>query len=221
MRSPSSPIGRLPDWTRSIRVRYTLLYSTVLFGLAAPWAILLPAALIQAHARRSRGDRFALAYFWAVFLFFTLSSSRRSYYLLPILPAAALLIGRLLATPLAALTPWSRRLAKAGFWSVAVVTLLAAGVFIIPRSMLPAPWDGFPALPEPIAFAAVFWRQKLIGTISGLLKNGGTLGRVVAAALILLVVLPVLAGLFFAGLGLGRTALAWVIRRGYGRSDAA
>jgi signal transduction histidine kinase len=35
VRSPSSPIGRLPDWTRSIRVRYTLLYSAVLFGLAA------------------------------------------------------------------------------------------------------------------------------------------------------------------------------------------
>jgi signal transduction histidine kinase len=35
VRSSSSPIGRLPDWTRSIRVRYTLLYSAVLFGLAA------------------------------------------------------------------------------------------------------------------------------------------------------------------------------------------
>ena len=55
--------------------------------------------------------------------------------------------------------------------------------------------------------------KKLIGTIGGLLENGGTLGRVVAAALILLVVLPLLAGLFFAGLGLGRAALAWVIRR--------
>ena len=28
-------VGRLPEWTRSIRVRYTLLYSAVLFGLAA------------------------------------------------------------------------------------------------------------------------------------------------------------------------------------------
>jgi signal transduction histidine kinase len=35
VRSPDSPIGRLPEWTRSIRVRYTLLYSAVLFGLAA------------------------------------------------------------------------------------------------------------------------------------------------------------------------------------------
>jgi signal transduction histidine kinase len=41
VRSPSSPIGRLPDWTRSIRVRYTLLYSAVLFGLAALVVVLL------------------------------------------------------------------------------------------------------------------------------------------------------------------------------------
>ena len=71
-----------------------------------------------------------------------------------------------------------------------------------------------------IAFAVVFWRQKLIGTIDSLLTNGGMLGRVVAAALILLVVLPLLAGLLFAGLGLGRAALAWLIRRGYGRQPA-
>src|SRR5213078_2243033 len=27
-----------------------------------------------------------------------------------------------------------------------------------------------------ITFAAIFWRQKLVGTISGLLKNGGAIG---------------------------------------------
>jgi signal transduction histidine kinase len=41
VRSPPSPIGRLPDWTRSIRVRYTLLYSAVLFGLAALVVVVL------------------------------------------------------------------------------------------------------------------------------------------------------------------------------------
>ncbi len=34
--SPHGPlIGRLPEWMRSIRIRYTLLYSAVLFGLAS------------------------------------------------------------------------------------------------------------------------------------------------------------------------------------------
>jgi signal transduction histidine kinase len=41
VRSPASPIGRLPEWTRSIRVRYTLLYSAVLFGLAALVVVML------------------------------------------------------------------------------------------------------------------------------------------------------------------------------------
>ena len=66
-----------------------------LFGKA-----LLPAALVHAHFgsnKQRQGRLFALAYFWATFLFFTLSASRRSYYLLPILPAGALLIAQMLA----------------------------------------------------------------------------------------------------------------------------
>jgi 4-amino-4-deoxy-L-arabinose transferase-like glycosyltransferase len=140
------------------------LYAYVLFGLAAPWAVLLPAALVQAHVRRSRGDRFALAYFWAVFLFFTLSSSRRSYYLLPILPAVALLIGRLLATPLDGLTPWARRLTKVGFGVVATAVFLAVGVLVLPRSALPAPWDRLPPVPAPLAFGTL-WVTATVGTV--------------------------------------------------------
>src|SRR5581483_3399814 len=45
------------------------LYGYVVFGLLAPWAVLLPAGLVRAHARLRRGDRFALAYFWATFVF--------------------------------------------------------------------------------------------------------------------------------------------------------
>jgi 4-amino-4-deoxy-L-arabinose transferase-like glycosyltransferase len=74
------------------------LYAYVIFMLAAPWSLLLPAALVHAHAsEKSRGRAFALAYFWGTFIFFTLSASRRSYYLLPILPAVALLIARMLS----------------------------------------------------------------------------------------------------------------------------
>ncbi|HEU5097665.1 MAG TPA: cyclic nucleotide-binding domain-containing protein [Roseiflexaceae bacterium] len=71
-----------------------------------------------------------------------------------------------------------------------------------------------------IAFALQFWNRKLIGTIQDLWSTGATLPRLVAAALIVLVLAPVLAGLLFAGLGLGRAALAWIIRRGYGRQPA-
>jgi 4-amino-4-deoxy-L-arabinose transferase-like glycosyltransferase len=73
------------------------LYGYIIFVLLAPWSVLLPAALGNANPRQS-SDRFALVYFWGTFLFFTLASSRRSYYVLPILPAAALVIARLLTT---------------------------------------------------------------------------------------------------------------------------
>src|SRR6202011_2058808 len=78
------------------------LYVYVIFALMAPWSALLPAALVEAHhlrridAEPARADRFVLVYFWATFIFFTLSGSRRSYYILPILPAAAILVARTL-----------------------------------------------------------------------------------------------------------------------------
>ena len=70
------------------------LYTYAIFELMAPWCLFLPAALIAIHAKpEGRNDRFVLAYFWATFVF-TLSGSRRDYYLLPILPAAAIIVAR-------------------------------------------------------------------------------------------------------------------------------
>jgi 4-amino-4-deoxy-L-arabinose transferase-like glycosyltransferase len=60
-----------------------------------PWLPLLPAGLVFA-LRRRRERSFRLLLWWAVggFLFFSLASaSKRSYYLLPIYPAFALLCG--------------------------------------------------------------------------------------------------------------------------------
>jgi putative peptide zinc metalloprotease protein len=68
-----------------------------------------------------------------------------------------------------------------------------------------------------IAFAVQFWQRQLGGTIQRLWATGVPLQRAIAAALFLLIVVPVLAGLGFVALGIGRAALAWVIRRGYGR----
>src|SRR5260370_27027060 len=92
------------------------LYIYVIFGLMAPWSALLPAALVETHTLRhadaepSRSDRFALVYFWATFIFFTLSPSRRTSYILPILPAAAMLVARTLAYPGDLRSTFARRL---------------------------------------------------------------------------------------------------------------
>jgi 4-amino-4-deoxy-L-arabinose transferase-like glycosyltransferase len=87
-----------------------------------PWSGFLPAALVQGFQKRRNapgGEQAAelavLCTIWvlAVFLFFTLSSTRLPHYIAPLFPAAALLVvgswDRLLADP-------TRPAAKFSFW---------------------------------------------------------------------------------------------------------
>jgi 4-amino-4-deoxy-L-arabinose transferase-like glycosyltransferase len=138
------------------------LYVYVIFGLMAPWSALLPAALVETHSLRraeaepARADRFALVYFWATFIFFTLSGSRRSYYILPILPAAAIVVARTLAYPGELRSMIARRLLTLGY---AIVAFAAIGgiVLLIPAwAILPSPYDALPDLPAKPAFI-VLW----------------------------------------------------------------
>ena len=120
------------------------LYTYVIFGLLAPWSLMLPAALVRAHHTRDRGDRFALAFFWAVFVFFTMSSSRRSYYVLPVLPPAAILVARVVLAEAAGLTTWARRL-RAGGYAVTAAGAVATGLaVVVPPVALGAGWAEFP-----------------------------------------------------------------------------
>lgn len=69
----------------------------LLVGLL-PWTTLVPGALAQAWRRETdrrgfRARRFLLAYAGFVLLFFSASSSKLEAYVLPILPAVALLLG--------------------------------------------------------------------------------------------------------------------------------
>jgi len=139
------------------------LYVYVIFGLMAPWSALLPAALVETHSLRhdgaepARADRFALVYFWATFIFFTLSGSRRSYYILPILPAAAILVARTLAYRGGELRSMiARRLLTAGFVVVAFIAVASIIALIPAWAILPSPYDALPDLPAKPAFI-VFW----------------------------------------------------------------
>ncbi|HNT69458.1 MAG TPA: glycosyltransferase family 39 protein [Syntrophorhabdaceae bacterium] len=75
-------------------------YAYVKHGLVffLPWTLLLIAAVWQMH-----GKGYDPRYRWtiisaaAIFLFFTASGSRRSYYILPLVPALALITGRALS----------------------------------------------------------------------------------------------------------------------------
>jgi 4-amino-4-deoxy-L-arabinose transferase-like glycosyltransferase len=145
------------------------LYTYVIFALMAPWSALLPAALVNAHGRRhpdpddARSDRFTMVFFWATFVFFTLSGSRRSYYLLPILPAAAILIARLLERTFEQMTPATRMLTKIGFGVIAGAAILSAVAFVPPRMVLPEPYSKLPPVPD-LGIFAMFW----IGSIGAI-----------------------------------------------------
>jgi 4-amino-4-deoxy-L-arabinose transferase-like glycosyltransferase len=75
------------------------MYFITIFYFAAPWSFVLPAAIIWSlrGARRHLSQLpEALILFGSIFLFFTLSGSRRPYYLLPILPFVAILVANVL-----------------------------------------------------------------------------------------------------------------------------
>jgi 4-amino-4-deoxy-L-arabinose transferase-like glycosyltransferase len=66
----------------------------------APWVLFLPAAIFLALSRRKSGEReqliFPFLWFAAIFVFFSISTEKRDLYLVPLLPAAALLVGKAL-----------------------------------------------------------------------------------------------------------------------------
>ncbi|HZP45305.1 MAG TPA: glycosyltransferase family 39 protein [Candidatus Binataceae bacterium] len=134
------------------------LYCYVIFILMAPWSAFLPAALIELHAvervdrDRAASTRFVLVFFWAVFLFFTLSGSRRSYYLLPILPAGALLIARLLTAEELRSRAATAALGLGCAIVVAIVTVSALAL-IPPRLFMPRPYNLLPPAPARGIFA--------------------------------------------------------------------
>ena len=165
------------------------LYLYVIFGLAAPWSLLLPAALWQ-HLRKPaesaderRSDRFTTIFFFAIFLFFTAAASRRSYYLLPILPATALLIGRLLTTSADRLLVGSKRWMTAA-WVVLAIVVVPAGAALWPDlRFLPEPWNRLPPLPEP-RWYALAWLVSLaaVGIGFGRLSSGRIAGPLAVIA---------------------------------------
>ena len=136
------------------------LYTYAIFELMAPWCLFLPAALIAIHAKpEGRNDRFVLAYFWATFVFFTLSGSRRDYYLLPILPAAAIIVARFFSAPWKA---WIGRLSwlmNVGFlllvFSVAVLVVISAIGLFVP-AVRPEPFINLPPLVERTLWIGFF-----------------------------------------------------------------
>ncbi len=141
-----------------------------------PWALSLPAALWQAAPRVSgeafQPARFLLAWCVTVFVFFSVSGSKLPSYLLPLFPAAALLVGLQLSRARRGLL-----VAQASFAVLLGVSLaLAAGL----ARAVPAPYRPWLvaafAVLAALALAAAWlaWRERRAASVIALAAAGFT-----------------------------------------------
>jgi 4-amino-4-deoxy-L-arabinose transferase-like glycosyltransferase len=91
-----------------------------------PWFLFLPGAIVYGFSERkdgiSRGFFFLLIWFVVIFLFFSVSRGKRAIYLLPLYPAASLMVGRF----------WDDYLSGSGRFSVREIWItLPVYLFII------------------------------------------------------------------------------------------
>jgi len=90
-------IARYSQGWAKVRPFYYYLYTFPMSFL--PWAIFLPAALVYGRLRETVEKRkeylFLFVWFAVIFLFFSVSKGKRALYLLPLFPAAAILVGKL------------------------------------------------------------------------------------------------------------------------------
>lgn len=108
-------------------------YLPVLLGGFSPWSFFLPLVFINAFRGGWRaineGTFFLILWFSSIFLFFCAASSKGNAYLLPLYPAASLLVGNLWHQLFEAPAPWLR---KGFIYSFLPLVLTFVGGMIYP-----------------------------------------------------------------------------------------
>lgn len=160
-------------WRENIRRFYdpvnhkgpVYLYLGVIFILPFPWSLFLPAALYQSFTQKTSAiigrsnHLFALCYFLSVFIFFSLASSRRSYYLLPILPSVAWLVAGFFFSNREDWNRTTRFLTNLGLSALLICAMVMFVGGTLGTSILPAPWN---LHPPPVHG----WILSFVGTIT-------------------------------------------------------
>ena len=119
-------------------------FVVVLLGFA-PWSIYLPVAIsrlkLPARSHWQKQERayqlslFAVFWFLGIFAFFTIAVTKLPSYVLPLMPASAILVALPWSEPIPYQPSWKhRRFFYISRWlNVALVLLLAVGLFLAPR----------------------------------------------------------------------------------------
>jgi 4-amino-4-deoxy-L-arabinose transferase-like glycosyltransferase len=146
-----------------------------------PWTLFLPWAIVQARREEEpvrRDSVFLLSWSAAILAFFSFSAGKRGVYVIPLYPAAALLVGRLLASATssgrslgagrddsAGAATRRRLVAPALAWTVAALLLAV----VLPA----AAWRRDPALVPVAAALAGALLAGGAGALVGLRRRGG------------------------------------------------
>jgi 4-amino-4-deoxy-L-arabinose transferase-like glycosyltransferase len=151
-------------------------YAKVLPPQLLPWTFLVPGALVLAWKRRDRDDRFLLVTVIFVILFFSISTEKRTLYVLPAFPALALMTARFVG----ALVGWDLGPTLSRKWLTVGQSMLA-GLFIVIGAAAPFAAHRIDELP-----ALVFWVLSLVLVATGV----STLIAVVGKKLLRATLLP-------------------------------
>jgi len=104
-----------------------------------PWTIFLPAVFVFALKDvKSRNKIFLPVWFITVFLFFTLSKGKKDNYILPLYPAAALLVGALWDSELDSNKRYKKLLAGLIFLTSLFLMIFVLALLGIPNRLYPA-----------------------------------------------------------------------------------
>jgi 4-amino-4-deoxy-L-arabinose transferase-like glycosyltransferase len=112
-------------------------YFGIMFKYSVPWAIFLPIALFAPTNKFWDQKRPAMMFFWvwfvAGFIFLTIDGGKRQHYILPIMPAMAVLIGLLLEDMIFIRRVCTPRFSAGILWGhiVIMVVLAIAGPIVI------------------------------------------------------------------------------------------
>ena len=121
-------------------------YFLIVLGLFAPWSVYLPVAIARLRfwqvsrwrqqPRSAHLGLFALFWFVAIFSFFTISVTKLPSYVLPLIPAGAILVALLWSEALTSLPrrqPQSWGLVVSGIANVLILIVLAVAFFYSPE----------------------------------------------------------------------------------------
>ncbi len=120
-------------------------YFIVVFLGFAPWSIYLPLAItkikLQARSHWQKQERgyqlslFALFWFLAIFCFFTIAVTKLPSYVLPLMPASAILVASPWSEPIPYQPSWKyRRFFYISRWlNVGLLLILGVAMFLLPK----------------------------------------------------------------------------------------